>query len=32
MKNSSYKIEKVWTMDMFPHTSHIETVLSLVKA
>lgn len=32
LKNSSYKIEKVWAMDMFPHTSHIETVVSLIKA
>jgi tRNA/tmRNA/rRNA uracil-C5-methylase (TrmA/RlmC/RlmD family) len=31
MKNSTYKIEKVWAMDMFPHTSHIETVVSLIK-
>jgi len=31
MKNSTYKIEKVWAMDMFPDTSHIETVVSLIK-
>jgi tRNA/tmRNA/rRNA uracil-C5-methylase (TrmA/RlmC/RlmD family) len=31
LKNSDYKIQKVWAMDMFPHTAHIETVVSLVK-
>jgi tRNA/tmRNA/rRNA uracil-C5-methylase (TrmA/RlmC/RlmD family) len=30
-KNSDYKIEKVKPMDMFPHTHHIETVVSLTK-
>ncbi|MDR0772043.1 MAG: hypothetical protein LBF15_03180 [Candidatus Peribacteria bacterium] len=30
-KNSDYKIEKIKAMDMFPHTHHIETVVSLVK-
>jgi tRNA/tmRNA/rRNA uracil-C5-methylase (TrmA/RlmC/RlmD family) len=29
--NSDYKIEKIKAMDMFPHTHHIETVVSLVK-
>ncbi len=29
--NSDYKIEKIQAMDMFPHTHHIETVVSLVK-
>lgn len=29
IKNSSYKIEKVIWMDMFPHTHHIETVVLL---
>jgi 23S rRNA (uracil1939-C5)-methyltransferase len=31
LSNSDYRIEKVGTMDMFPHTHHIETVVSLVK-
>lgn len=29
--NSDYKIEKIQAMDMFPHTHHIETIVSLVK-
>jgi len=29
--NSNYKIEKIQAMDMFPHTHHIETIVSLVK-
>ena len=31
LKNSSYKIGKIKAMDMFPHTHHIETVVSLIK-
>ncbi len=31
LQNSNYKIEKVQAMDMFPHTHHIETVVSLIK-
>lgn len=31
LQNSNYKIEKVQAMDMFPHTHHIETVVSLTK-
>jgi 23S rRNA (uracil1939-C5)-methyltransferase len=31
LDNSDYKIEKVQAMDMFPHTNHIETIVSLVK-
>ncbi len=31
LDNSDYKIEKVQAMDMFPHTHHIETIVSLVK-
>ena len=31
LENSDYKIEKVQAMDMFPHTHHIETIVSLVK-
>ena len=31
LDNSDYKIEKVQGMDMFPHTHHIETIVSLVK-
>lgn len=31
LANSDYKIEKVQAVDMFPHTHHIETVVSLVK-
>lgn len=31
LENSEYKIEKIQAMDMFPHTSHIETIVSLVK-
>lgn len=29
LNNSNYRIEKVKAMDMFPHTHHIETVVSL---
>jgi len=31
LQNSDYKIEKVQAMDMFPHTHHIETIVSLIK-
>ncbi len=31
LQNSPYKIEKIQAMDMFPHTSHIETIVSLKK-
>ena len=31
LANSDYRIEKVQAVDMFPHTHHIETVVSLVK-
>jgi 23S rRNA (uracil1939-C5)-methyltransferase len=31
LNNSEYRIEKVWIMDMFPHTSHIESVVSMVR-
>jgi 23S rRNA (uracil1939-C5)-methyltransferase len=31
LENSDYRIEKIQAMDMFPHTHHIETVVSLVK-
>jgi len=31
LQNSEYKIEKIKAMDMFPHTHHIETIVSLVK-
>lgn len=31
LENSEYKIEKVQAKDMFPHTHHIETIVSLVK-
>lgn len=31
LDNSDYKIEKIQAVDMFPHTSHIETIVSLVK-
>lgn len=31
LANSDYKIEKVQAVDMFPHTHHIETIVSLVK-
>jgi len=31
LENGDYKIEKVKGMDMFPHTHHIETVVSLIK-
>jgi 23S rRNA (uracil-5-)-methyltransferase RumA len=30
LKNSNYKINKIQPMDMFPHTHHIETVVSLI--
>ena len=29
LKNSNYKIQKIIPVDMFPHTHHIETVVSL---
>ncbi len=32
LKNSDYKIEKIKPIDMFPHTHHIETVVSLIKS
>jgi tRNA/tmRNA/rRNA uracil-C5-methylase (TrmA/RlmC/RlmD family) len=32
MNNSDYKIEKIQAMDMFPHTHHIETIVSLIKS
>ncbi len=31
LENSNYKIEKIKAMDMFPHTHHIEIIVSLVK-
>lgn len=31
LQNSDYTIEKVQAVDMFPHTHHIETIVSLVK-
>jgi len=31
LKNTPYKIEKIKAMDMFPHTHHIETVVSFIK-
>ena len=31
LENSDYRIEKIQAVDMFPHTHHIETVVSLVK-
>lgn len=31
LANSEYRIEKVQAVDMFPHTHHIETIVSLVK-
>ncbi|MDD2870991.1 MAG: class I SAM-dependent RNA methyltransferase [Candidatus Gracilibacteria bacterium] len=31
LHNSDYKIEKIQAMDMFPHTHHIENVVSLIK-
>lgn len=31
LENSDYKLEKVQAVDMFPHTHHIETVVSLIK-
>ncbi len=32
LEKSDYKIQKIQVMDMFPHTHHIETVVSLVKS
>lgn len=31
LQNSDYKIEKIIPVDMFPHTHHIETIVSLKK-
>lgn len=31
LENSDYRIEKVQAVDMFPHTHHIETVVSFTK-
>jgi len=31
LSNSNYKVEKIQAMDMFPHTHHIETIVSLIK-
>lgn len=31
MQNSNYSIEKIIPVDMFPHTHHIETIVSLKK-
>ena len=31
LEHSDYKIEKIQAVDMFPHTHHIETVVSFVK-
>lgn len=31
LKNSYYKIEKIVPVDMFPHTHHIETIVSLTR-
>ena len=31
LANSTYKIEKVQAVDMFPHTHHIETIVSLIQ-
>lgn len=31
LENSNYMIEKVQAVDMFPHTHHIETVVSLIQ-
>lgn len=31
LQNSDYEIEKIQAMDMFPHTHHIETIVSLTK-
>lgn len=31
LENSDYSIEKIQAVDMFPHTHHIETVVSLIK-
>ena len=32
LENSDYKIEKIQAKDMFPHTHHIETIVSLIKS
>jgi tRNA/tmRNA/rRNA uracil-C5-methylase (TrmA/RlmC/RlmD family) len=32
IKNSSYRIESIQGVDMFPHTHHIEVVCSLKKS
>jgi len=31
LQNAPYKIQKVQAVDMFPHTHHIETVVSLIR-
>ncbi|USN58674.1 MAG: hypothetical protein H6767_00730 [Candidatus Peribacteria bacterium] len=31
LKNSNYQIESITPVDMFPHTHHIETVVSLIR-
>lgn len=31
LENSNYEVEKIKAMDMFPHTHHIETIVSLIK-
>lgn len=31
LKNSDYHIESITPVDMFPHTHHIETIVSLVR-
>jgi len=31
LANSDYKVEKIQAVDMFPHTHHIETVVSFIK-
>lgn len=31
-QNSTYKVKKIQPVDMFPHTSHIETVALLTKS
>lgn len=30
LQNSEYRVEKIQAMDMFPHTHHIETIVSLI--
>ena len=30
-QNSTYKVKKIQPVDMFPHTSHIETVVLISK-